>query len=125
MGGFEHVRRRSRYRTTSSQNKTCAFQAYVPLSSQTVSAIFAFFLFITLNPEVQARAQEEIDRVTGGSRLPNLTDRDELPYVDALVKEVLRCANILPQGGERGLEVDDVYNGYLFPAKSIIIPNVW
>jgi cytochrome P450 len=116
-GGADTVR--------SLQKILAELQAYEPSSSQTVSAIFTFFLFVTLNTEVQARVQEGIDRVTTDAQLPNLANRDELPYVDALVKEVVRCANILPQGSKRGLEVDDVHNGYLFPARSIIIPNIW
>lgn len=40
--------------------------------------------------DVQKRAQEEIDRVVGEDRLPVLSDRPQLPYCDALYKEVLR-----------------------------------
>jgi hypothetical protein len=47
---------------------------------------------MTLHPEVQTRAQEELDRVIGpdAKRLPKLVDRPSLPFVTALVKEVLR-----------------------------------
>lgn len=41
-------------------------------------------------PEVQRRAQEEIDKVTEGSRLPTIDDMHTLPYVHAIAKEVLR-----------------------------------
>ena len=43
-----------------------------------------------LNPEAQRRAHEEIDRVVGDSRLPDFSDREDLPYVDCLQKEVFR-----------------------------------
>ena len=42
---------------------------------------------MTLHPEVQKRAQEEIDRVVGGDRLPDFDDREHLPYIEAVVKE--------------------------------------
>lgn len=45
---------------------------------------------MTLHPEVQRRAQTEIDQAIGNDRLPTLADRENLPYLDALVKEVLR-----------------------------------
>ena len=48
------------------------------------------------NPNVQKKAQEELDRVIGTDRLPLLSDRGSLPYVEALVKEVLRWHPILP-----------------------------
>lgn len=53
---------------------------------------------MTLNPTVQNAAQEEIDRVVGQDRLPTLSDWDSLPYVVALVKEVLRWHPVVPQG---------------------------
>jgi cytochrome P450 len=40
-------------------------------------------------PEVQKKAQEELDRVLGG-RLPEFQDESNLPYVSALAKETLR-----------------------------------
>ena len=43
-----------------------------------------------LNPDIQRRAREEIDNVVGSRRLPSFQDRPNMPYVDALVKELLR-----------------------------------
>jgi len=45
---------------------------------------------MALYPGVQRRAQAELDTVTGGSRLPTYEDRPNLPYINAIVKEVLR-----------------------------------
>jgi cytochrome P450 len=49
-----------------------------------------FFLAMTLHPEVQRKAREEIDRVVGTYRLPTFSDRESLPYVEAVVKESFR-----------------------------------
>lgn len=43
-----------------------------------------------LYPDTQRAAQDELDRVVGQNRLPTLEDRESLPYVTALTKEVLR-----------------------------------
>ena len=43
-----------------------------------------------LYPDVQTTAQHEIDNVIGGDRLPEFEDRDSLPYVNAILSEVLR-----------------------------------
>lgn len=51
-----------------------------------------------LYPEVQARAQAELDSVVGSERLPSLKDRDQLPYIRALVKEALRWTPPAPEG---------------------------
>ena len=42
------------------------------------------------NPEVQKKAQAEIDEVIGADHLPKLEDRPDLPYVECVMKEVLR-----------------------------------
>jgi hypothetical protein len=53
---------------------------------------------MTLFPDVQKKAQAEIDAVVGSDRLPKFTDRDQLPYVDSLAKEVLRWNVVVPLG---------------------------
>lgn len=53
---------------------------------------------MTLYPDVQKRAQAEIDAVVGPDRLPTLADYGSLPYVGALVQELLRWAPAAPQG---------------------------
>ena len=65
---------------------------------QIVAAMSTFFLAMTLNPEAQERAQKEIESVVGRDRLPTIDDRDQLPYVGSLVKEVLRWAPPAPLG---------------------------
>lgn len=58
----------------------------------------SFFLAMSMNPEVQATAQREIDQVVGKDRLPSYKDRNSLPYINALVKEVLRWNPVTPLG---------------------------
>jgi cytochrome P450 len=91
---------------------------------QTVSAIRSFFLYMVLNPTVQARAQEEIDRVVSGVRLPTLADRAGLPYVEALVSEVLRLGQVAPAVARR-LHVEDVHEGYFLPRGTFVVGNLW
>ena len=43
-----------------------------------------------LNPEVQRKAQEEVDNVLGKNSLPTFTDLPKLKYVDAVKKECMR-----------------------------------
>ena len=63
-----------------------------------MSAIYSLFLVLTLNPGVQRKAQEEIDKIVGSDRLPTLGDRDRLPYIDALTKEILRFNPVVNLG---------------------------
>jgi cytochrome P450 len=68
------------------------------LFPQTVSAIYSLFLAMILFPDVQKKAQAEIDAIVGTDRLPSFADRDSLPYIEALVKEVLRWNAVAPTG---------------------------
>lgn len=52
---------------------------------QSVSSIISFFLVMTLYPDVQRKAQAELDLVVGSERLPTFADRDRLPYINAIV----------------------------------------
>lgn len=53
---------------------------------------------MSLHPDVQRRAQAEIDRVIGKQRLPNIDDKNALPFTVALIKEVMRCSPVAPTG---------------------------
>ncbi|KAF5329353.1 hypothetical protein D9619_008931 [Psilocybe cf. subviscida] len=70
------------------------------------------------HPEIVKRAQEEIDSVTGTTRLPDFGDEDAMPYTMACVKEGLRIWSFAP------LE-DDEYKGYRIPNGSVVMANIW
>lgn len=78
-----------------------------------------------LHPEVQHKAREEIDRVVGSERLPEMGDRAQLPYIEAIVKECLRWRPVLPAGLAHKLTADFEYDGYFLPSGAMVIPAVW
>lgn len=90
-----------------------------------MSAVACFFLAMTVYPEVQRKAQEEIDRVVGRDRLPTMADRQNLPYVEAVVREVLRWQPVAPMGLPHTSTADDVCEGYFIPKGSMLLANVW
>ncbi len=93
--------------------------------SQTVASVRAFFLAMAMYPDIQRKAQEELDRVVGRTRLPDFEDRNNLPYVNAVVKELTRWNVVAPMGLPHAALEDDEYNGYFIPKGSIVIANVW
>ena len=68
-----------------------------------------------LYPDVQKRAQEEVDRVTGCKRLPEYEDQESMPYIKALVREVVRWKPLLPLGLAHANNKSDTYKGYFIP----------
>ena len=97
---------------------------------------------MALYPEVQKKAQAEIDAVVGQNRLPDFHDRPSLPYINAVVKESSRWNLVLPFGrpfviifnttiptSSEGIPhmstTDDEYNGFYIPQGTIIMGNSW
>ena len=80
---------------------------------------------MAMHPDKQRIAQEELDRVVGKHRLPDFSDYDQLPYVRAIVKEVLRWHVVSPLGLPHVSLEDDVYEGYFIPAGTIVNTNMW
>ncbi|KAI9449572.1 cytochrome P450 [Lactarius psammicola] len=98
---------------------------YLGGADTTVAALTTFFLAMALYPEVQRAAHAEIDAVLGDSRLPDFSDEDKLPYVGAVLKEVLRWHPVAPLGIPHRVTKGDMYEGYFIPAGSIVIGNAW
>ncbi|KAG1721199.1 cytochrome P450 [Suillus paluster] len=105
--------------------KGCAGLAYAAGAESTASSLSSFFLAMTLHPEVQIKAQAELDAVIGPGRLPGYNDRSSLPYINAIVKEVLRWNPVAPLGLPHMVTNDDTYNGYFIPAGTTIFGNTW
>ncbi|KAL2008457.1 hypothetical protein VTN00DRAFT_6651 [Thermoascus crustaceus] len=105
--------------------KWSAASIYTGGADTTVSSIACFFLAMTLYPDVQRKAQEEIDRVVGTDRLPGFEDREKLPYIDAIVKEILRWHPVAPMGLPHVTSEEDVYEGYRIPKGALLFPNIW
>lgn len=84
-----------------------------------------FFLAMALYPDVQKKAQAELDDVVGPNRLPEFEDRDSLPYITAITKECLRWLTVAPFGVPHSSIEDDEYNGHRIPKGSLILPNIW
>lgn len=51
---------------------------------------------MVLFPHAQQRAQAELDSIVGSGRLPTFSDKDNLPYVTAVMYETLRWHTVTP-----------------------------
>ncbi|KAK7695629.1 hypothetical protein QCA50_000265 [Cerrena zonata] len=105
--------------------KWTALAIYGGGGDTTVSAVYSFFLARTLYPEPMRKAQKEIDEVIGRDRLPTLADWERLPYVNALVKEVLRFNPVANLCIPHKTTHDNIYAGYFVPKGSAVIANIW
>jgi cytochrome P450 len=94
--------------------------------SESTSGVFMFFvLACVLNPESCRRAQAELDEVVGSERLPNFEDAPRLPYVAALISEVLRWRPAVPFGMPYEAQEHDQYKEYHISKGTTVIVNMW
>jgi cytochrome P450 len=77
------------------------------------------------HPEVQRKAHEELDSVIGRGRLPDLEDKEILPYINAIYKETSRLRPPFPLGIPHAVIADDEYEGMHIPKGSALLANVW
>ncbi|KAG6846329.1 hypothetical protein H0H93_014645, partial [Arthromyces matolae] len=66
---------------------------------------------MSMHPEVQVKAREEIEKVVGTDRFPTFEDRHNLPYINAICREVFRVHTVVPNGLPHRAMEDDVYDG--------------
>ncbi|KAK7685068.1 hypothetical protein QCA50_011905 [Cerrena zonata] len=111
-------------RSTDEDIKWVAAGLYAGQADTTVAALSNFFLSMMLFPDIQRRAQDEIDRVIGNNRLPRVEDRESLPYVYSVLKEVLRWRPVVPMVSH-SVTQDDIYKGYIIPSGTALVANIW
>ena len=84
-----------------------------------------FFHAMTLFPDIQQRAKQEIDAVVGCEELVSFKDRPSLPYVEALFREILRWRPVVPLSVSHASTSNDVYNGYFIPKGAQCRLNIY
>ncbi|EJD49809.1 cytochrome P450 [Auricularia subglabra TFB-10046 SS5] len=105
--------------------KWAAGEMYRAGAHTTVQTMIKIITAMQLHPEVQRKAQEEIARVVGPDRLPEIADRDSLSYVNAIITEAHRWHPALALGVAHRTTKDEVYKGYFIPKDTQVICNEW
>lgn len=105
--------------------KQTAEQVFGAASDTTRSAVSTFILAILIHPNVQRKAQQEIDSVVGSDRLPDFSDIPHLTYLTAAIKESLRWNPVLPTALPHLASENDEYMGYFIPKGCVIMLNTY
>ncbi|PGH01068.1 hypothetical protein AJ79_08038 [Helicocarpus griseus UAMH5409] len=90
----------------------------------TLATFTSLIMFMAAYPEVQAKACEEIHRVSP-DKPPGANVAGQLPYVQACVTEIIRLRPPVPSGLSHLAERDDVFMGYKIPKGTSVLANAW
>ncbi|KAG8790873.1 hypothetical protein FRC12_010797 [Ceratobasidium sp. 428] len=101
-------------------------QAMFAAGSTTTTALVHSFLFaMCIYPDVAIEVQAELDAQVGRDRLPNLNDRQALPYMNAVLQEVFRCFPVFPLCLPHCAAEDIEIRGYKIKKGTTIEGNIW
>jgi len=93
--------------------------------AETTSSTLQWALaYLVHHPDVQSRAQQELDEIVGRARLPTLEDRDKLPYMESLIAEIQRCGNVAPFALFHCVDRDVEVDGFIYTKHSRIMPDL-
>uniref|UniRef100_A0A914DTF6 Cytochrome P450 n=1 Tax=Acrobeloides nanus TaxID=290746 RepID=A0A914DTF6_9BILA len=93
---------------------------------QTECGTFSWaFLYLVEFPDVQERLRGLIHKTFGQDGKVHWSERQKIPYLEATVMEVQRCANIAPFGIFHRNRQEAILDGYQIPKDSIILMNIW
>ncbi|XP_073709125.1 cytochrome P450 2J2-like [Garra rufa] len=102
----------------------CTVDLFVAGTETTSTTLYWGLLYMMKYPEIQAKVQEEIDGVVGGSRQPSLSDRDNMPYTNAVIHEIQRIGNIIPINLPRATVEDTQIGEYSIPKGTAVIGSL-
>lgn len=91
---------------------------------ETVTYILSWgILYMAEFSDVQERVRKEINDIVGG-RLPQISDRSQLPYTEATILETLRMSSIAPVVSHCTTK-DTTLNGYDIPKGTRVLANLY
>ncbi|KAH7858974.1 hypothetical protein Vadar_030028 [Vaccinium darrowii] len=94
-------------------------------SETTSSTIEWAMVELLCNPDSMRKVKEEINSIIGLDRKVEEKNMDELPYLQAVVKETLRLHPPVPLLVPRDATEDSNYMGYEIPKNTQVLVNAW
>ncbi|KAM5140186.1 cytochrome P450 2C55-like isoform 2-T2 [Callospermophilus lateralis] len=93
--------------------------------TETTSTTLRYGLLLLLkHQEITAKAQEEIEHVIGRHRSPCMQDRSHMPYTDAVVHEIQRYINLIPNNVPHAATCNIKFRNYIIPKGTDLITSL-
>ncbi|KAL0969175.1 hypothetical protein UPYG_G00223460 [Umbra pygmaea] len=92
----------------------------------TISTGLQWILLLLIKyPHIQTKVQEQIDKVVGRDRLPNMEDKEGLAYLDAFIYETMRYTSFVPLTIPHSTTSDVTIEGLHIPKDTVVFINQW
>ncbi|XP_066290017.1 cytochrome P450 2U1-like [Branchiostoma lanceolatum] len=101
-----------------------AMNLFLAGTETTSNTLLWGLLYMTQNPAIQNKIQQELDAVIGES-LPALSHRSQLPYVNACLLEVMRIRTLVPVAFPHATTQEVKVQGYDIPKGKQVLPNLY
>ena len=103
-----------------------ASDVFMP-GTETPSAVIIWLIFYAIKyPNVQAKLHRQLDDVIGNTnRLPQISDKPNLPYLDAFIAEIQRVVSETPLAAPHSTTRDTSLAGFVIPRGMTIFVNLW
>ncbi|XP_061593809.1 cytochrome P450 2J5-like isoform X2 [Cololabis saira] len=102
----------------------CALDLFLAGTETATTTLHWGLLYMIYYPDIQERVQAEIDAVIGSSRQPSVSDRENLPYTNAVIHEIQRMGNVIPLNVFHKTNRDTTLDKYNIPKGTIIMPTL-
>ncbi|KAM3620642.1 uncharacterized protein V6R79_026374 [Siganus canaliculatus] len=102
----------------------CTMDLFGAGTETTATTLRWGLLYMILYPHIQEKVHAEIDAVIGSSRQPSVSDRENMPYTNAVIHEIQRMSNIVPLNVLRMASKDTTIDKYTIQKGSIIFATL-
>ncbi|XP_075045021.1 cytochrome P450 2J4-like [Mixophyes fleayi] len=103
---------------------TCMLDMFVAGTGTTSASLEWCLLYMILHPDIQEKCRDEINKIRGDREHLDYEDRVGMPYTQAVLQEVQRCASVVPLGAPHSTIKDVQLNSYTIPKGTVIIPDL-
>lgn len=109
---------------TEEQLAMVCLDLFVAGAYTTSNTLNFILMMLVLHPDVQTKCFKDIYNNVEKGRLPSLTDRQKLPYVEAVIMEVMRMYFVVPIAGPRRALQDTKLQGYSIPKDTVVLVDI-